>query len=95
MNKENIVEVRTQYRIEQWKLTIQECRSSGLSITQFCKQNNLSIHAYYYWLKKIRENLVKQAAVPAEVEFAQLPVNNTSEFSNSQQPSGKIQERLP
>jgi len=51
-----ITNVKTQFRKEQWVHFIQECQKSGLTIKNWCSQNNMSEHAYYYWLRKIRES---------------------------------------
>lgn len=42
------------YRTQQWIGTIQECRSSGMTNKDWCESNNISLSAYYYWLRKIR-----------------------------------------
>lgn len=51
------LEVRTQVRMAQWQNIIQECKNSGMTVSDFCEKRNLSWHAYYYWLRKIREYL--------------------------------------
>lgn len=47
-------DVKRQYTLQQWTSLIQECRSSGLSVRQWCAQNGIIEGSYYYWLKKIR-----------------------------------------
>jgi len=42
-----------------------------MSVTKFCEDRNISCHAYYYWLRKIREYIAQPQ--PAETEFVQLP----------------------
>ena len=48
--------VKNQYRVEQWSKLIQECQSSGMKVNDWCEANGISHHAYYYWLRKLREN---------------------------------------
>ena len=44
-------------RSEQEKLDlIMQCRSSGLSDAQWCKNNNLPASTMYTWIKKFRKN---------------------------------------
>lgn len=43
-----------------WSRLISEQKNSGLTIRDFCRQHDLSWHAYYYWLKKIREQIVSE-----------------------------------
>ena len=68
---ENILEIRTKVRMAQWQTIIKECKESGMSVRKFCEDRNISWHAYYYWLRKIREYITKPQ--PAETEFVQLP----------------------
>lgn len=36
-----------------WRQRILECRSSGLTVSTWCEQNNVGIKSYYYWLKRV------------------------------------------
>lgn len=51
-----------------WALMVQEQSRSGLSIRDWCSQNNISTKTFYYRRKQIRSELL-QAASPA---FAEL-----------------------
>lgn len=45
----------------------------------FCRQHDLSWHAYYYWLKKIREQIVSELPLGSAEQqpvFTELPVYN-------------------
>ena len=46
---------KNQYRLEQWTKLIQECHSNGMKIDNWCDANDATHHAYYYWLRKIRQ----------------------------------------
>lgn len=48
--------VKNQYRLEQWTKLIQECQSSGMKIDDWCDANGVTRHAYYYWLRKVRQS---------------------------------------
>lgn len=43
-----------------WKRRIQERQDSGMTIDQWCHKNKLSKNSYYYWLKVIRKEELKQ-----------------------------------
>lgn len=74
---------KSSYRMEQWKQLILECRNSGLKVDEWCEQNNLSHHAYYYWLRKIRmAALAEQAGGFQPVAFKKLQVLNTGTSSS-------------
>lgn len=83
---DEITPVKIQFRMEQWMKLIQECQTSGMSVKSWCRQNNITESAYYYWLKQIRRKACAQhlpAAQPEKpnpVEFAKLRVQaGTSE----------------
>lgn len=44
-------------RLNQWNLTIQECRNSGVSVRKWCQQNDVSEASYYYYLKKMKNQI--------------------------------------
>jgi len=41
-------------RTGQWADIIKDCES-GLKVDYYCSQHGLSINAYFYWLRKIKE----------------------------------------
>ena len=43
-----------QIRLQQWAAIIHDRKESGLKVDDYCKLNNLSRNAYYYWLKSKR-----------------------------------------
>ena len=49
-----VSETKAEFRLRQWTKVIQECQASNLTVKAWCKQNNINIKSYYYWLKKIR-----------------------------------------
>ena len=51
---DKVTYVKTKYRQEQWEKLIADCQSSGLQVDEWCEKNQVSRHAYYYWLRKIR-----------------------------------------
>ena len=52
-----------------WNKQVEACRSSGLTVAQWCSENNVAVSTYYSWQKKLFQNLV----VPTDVCFAELP----------------------
>ena len=44
-----------QYKLNKWTEIIRECRSSGLTIANWCKVNSVTPSNYYYWLKRVRQ----------------------------------------
>lgn len=73
-------------RREEWKAKIEACRSSGLTVRDWCEQQEISEPTYYYWLKQLRQehliecrpSLTLQEINPVFCEVSTL-VNSTSE----------------
>lgn len=49
---------------KEWAEKIQCCRESGLTVSEWCRENNINLKTYYYHLRKIRKKLCEQIAVP-------------------------------
>lgn len=62
-----IKSANAQIRLAKWASIIKDCETSGLYVTEYCRQHNLSHNAYYYWLRKVN------AATSQQVEFVELP----------------------
>lgn len=75
MNFEELTPVK-QVKIRYWLDVIHQCRDSGLTNESWCKQNNVPIKQYYYWLSKIRkmalEDLPRRQNGTREISDKQL-----------------------
>jgi hypothetical protein len=63
-NIEEVCKVATEkhkVQLQRWKSLIQDRMNSNLKILEWCKQNNVSKDAYYYWLKQVRIEAVAEA----------------------------------
>ena len=47
-----------QVKLSQWTTLIQEQSRSGLTVKDWCMQNNISFHAYNYWKHILKESVV-------------------------------------
>lgn len=56
-----IREVKTEIRHREWAEQIQECQSSGMTVTAWCKEKGISQHTYYSRLNVVRKELLKRA----------------------------------
>ena len=65
---ENVIQVRNEYRKQQWTQIIQECQSSGLSNKEYCRQNGISEKSYYYWPRKLRATAAERMPQIVEME---------------------------
>lgn len=50
----NVIEIKTQMHMEEWSKLIETRQDSGLSIKEWCQQNNVPESQYYYYLRKLR-----------------------------------------
>ena len=53
MNK--IAKVKKEIKLAQWAEMVRSRSESGLTVTDWCKQNGIHIKAYYYRLKRLRQ----------------------------------------
>ena len=76
----DVLAVRDEYRAQRWAMLIQECKASGISNKEFCRQRGISEKSFYYWQRKFREQIVEAAAPqliqlepgPAPAELLQI-----------------------
>ena len=61
-----IREVKTEFRHREWAEQIQECQSSGMTVTAWCRENGISQHTYYSRLNVVRKELLKRAELPLQ-----------------------------
>lgn len=47
-------------QIQEWTVRFDNQKASGLTIRQWCEQNNLSFHTYNYWKHLFKEEVVDQ-----------------------------------
>ncbi len=69
----DVLAVRDKYRAQNWATVIQECNSSRLSNREFCRQRGIAEKSFYYWQRKLRQQLVESAA-PQLIQLDQVPV---------------------
>ena len=68
----DVLAVRDEYRIQQWAVLIQECSASGLTNKEFCRQRGISEKSFYYWQRKLRQQIV-EATSPQLVQLDPQP----------------------
>ena len=71
----NVTSIKTQLHMDEWAKLIEARQECGLSIKQWCKQNNFPESQYYYYLRKLRvaayESLPE--VMREESQFALVP----------------------
>ena len=69
-------ELKHQARLQEWAAAIQDCRSSGLSVRQWCRQRGITPTTYYRWERELLSIAGSTKALPETpaAVFAELPV---------------------
>ena len=49
-----------QLRMNEWATRFSDQKASGLTVKEWCNQNDLSIHTYNYWKHALKEELASQ-----------------------------------
>ena len=61
-----------QAQLNEWAARFADKKASGLTVNEWCLQNNLSQWSYFYWKRKLKEELISQAL--PEIVPLTLPV---------------------
>ena len=74
-----IATVKKKVRLQEWEQLIEEQRSSGLSVQEWCRQNGIAAKTFYYHLRKVREDFLKSGRSESdraqnETERAVVPI---------------------
>ena len=66
-------ELKHQTKLQEWAAQIQNCRSSGLPVRAWCRQEGINASTYYRWERELltAADQAPCSAVPA-VTFAEL-----------------------
>ena len=58
--------VKRQLMLEEWEKQVVDCRSSGMAVKEWCRQNGVNDKTYYYRLRQVREKRLEARAEEAE-----------------------------
>lgn len=56
--------VKKQVQKAEWTEIIRKCSESGLTVSEWCRENGINLKTYYYHLRKIRKEICEQIPVP-------------------------------
>ena len=67
-------ELKHEAKKQKWSMSIQECRGSGLSVSEWCRQRGVTTATYYRWERELLTGVRKNGAPSSTaVTFAELP----------------------
>ena len=75
--------VKSQVRKERWKVLISDCQSSGMSVRDWCKANNICEQTYYRNLRRLREEICESLPVPVAEPEKPVAFKKLEEFLES------------
>ena len=67
-----IYDIQNAQKTPVWKQRILECRSSGKSVKEWCKEQGLDFTTYYRWERKILANIMIYGQGTIRLGFAGL-----------------------
>ncbi len=74
-----------QARLNEWASRFADQKASGLSVSQWCLQNNITKDKYFYWKRKLKDEIVTKALpdiVPISLPVPSEPEPITPSKSN-------------
>lgn len=67
---DRISQVKTELLMKSWADMVRECRSSGLTVKEWCADNGVNTKTYYYRLKRVRNYLCDNKLADIETDRA-------------------------
>ena len=64
-----IYEIQNAQKTPIWKQRIIECRSSGKSVKEWCKEHDLDFTTYYRWERKILAHIIPAEEYPVACSY--------------------------
>lgn len=55
--------VKKQVQQAEWAERIRKCSESGLTVSEWCRENGINLKTYYYHLRKLRKEICEQIPV--------------------------------
>ncbi len=59
----NMQKITQGFRFEEWKRQVEECQSSGKSVSAWCEENGIKPKTYYYRLNKVRDSVCRELSI--------------------------------
>ena len=50
-------------KLTQWSRLVEDCRNSSLTVTQWCRENGISVSSYYYRQKQVFDAIAENQKI--------------------------------
>ena len=82
---DRISQIKTDLLMREWAQMVRECRSSGLTVKEWCANNGVNIKTYYYRLKRVRNYMCNNnTKLPAHHDIVPVPIETVPDDDNRQ-----------
>ena len=87
MGNINMLMAKHESMINVWRQRVMECKTSGLTVAEWCEQNHINKKTYFYWQKQVWDHEINTMVpdrppdLPASVQFAEISVPSCSVLS--------------
>lgn len=78
-----ISEVKQEYRLQQWSRMLLERQESGLSVKEWCLEQGISEHSYYYRLRRLRQMACTALEQTQPMQLAEVPLAPKAEDTHA------------
>ena len=69
-----ISEVKQEYQLQEWSGMLRQRKESGLSVKEWCREQGLAEHIYYYRLRKLRQAACTALEQAQPLQLAEVPL---------------------
>jgi len=70
----NSLKAEKRFRLNKWAEIIRECKTSGIKVSEWLAQNNISKDQYYYWQRKVKDACLESMQMK-QATFVELPAD--------------------
>ena len=79
MGNINLIMAKHESMINVWRERVRECKTSGLTVAEWCERNHINKKTYFYWQKQVWDHEINtmapdQPGLPSSVQFAEISV---------------------
>ena len=67
-----IAKMKKEVKLAQWAEMVRSRNESGLSVTDWCRQNGINTKTYYYQLKRIRQAVYNRPVLKLQIQCCKL-----------------------
>ena len=91
MEGTSILGAKHESYLQLWRGRVMDCRNSGKSIAEWCRENGINIKTYYFWQKRVwdkaTQSLIRydqdKSSIPQPVQFAQVNLGSMESTSEA------------